>query len=274
VDIFTNGPLTFHVRDEGSGPAVLLLHGFPQDARCWDGVVPLLHAAGLRTLRFDQRGYPATARPNRSRDYASNRLVSDVFALLDAAGLEHVHLVGHDLGALVGWATAAAHPERLASLTVLSVPHPKAFLWSLLTSTQAARSWYAGAFQVPGLAERILGQSALVRRFLAVSNAPEAVVERAVELLADPARRHAMLQWYRALAGVPSPASQAACTVPTTFLWSSGDVALSRRGAELTGRYVDAPYRFEVLEGVSHWLPEQVPGVVADLVTDRVLHGR
>lgn len=66
MDTFTNGPLTFHVRDEGSGPAVLLLHGFPQDTRCWDGVVPLLHAAGQRTLRFDQRGYAATARPNRS----------------------------------------------------------------------------------------------------------------------------------------------------------------------------------------------------------------
>lgn len=169
---FANGPLTFRVQDEGNGPPVLLLHGFPQDSRCWDEVAPLLHAAGLRTLRFDQRGYADTARPSRTRDYGSDRLVSDVVALLDEAGLEQVHLVGHDLGGLVGWAMAAAHPRRLASLTVLSVPHPRAFLWSLLTSTQAARSWYAAAFQVPGMAEQILAQPALVRRFLAVSHAP------------------------------------------------------------------------------------------------------
>lgn len=274
MDSFSNGPLRFSVTDEGSGPPVLLLHGFPQDSRCWDEVVPLLHAAGLRTLRFDQRGYQATARPTRTGSYTSANLVSDVLAALDEAGLEQVHLVGHDLGAVVAWAAAGAHPERLASLTVLSVPHPRAFLRSFLTSTQALQSWYAGAFQVPGLAERVLSHPAVVRRFLAVSDAPRGVVDRAVELLADPARRHAMLQWYRAIPRSFDGDAWTACMVPTTFAWSSGDVALARGGAEATGRYVDAPYRFEVLEGVSHWIPEQAPETVAELVVDRVLNQR
>ncbi|MEJ7585388.1 MAG: alpha/beta fold hydrolase, partial [Acidimicrobiales bacterium] len=126
---FTNDGLTFEVSDRGpeDGPVVILLHGFPQTAECWAGVAPRLADAGLRVLAPNQRGYSPQARPTGRRAYLLNLLMGDVLALADSAGAERFHLVGHDWGAVVAWSVAAEHPERVASLTTLSVPHPRAF---------------------------------------------------------------------------------------------------------------------------------------------------
>jgi len=273
VDSFANGSLVFPLQDEGDGPPVVLLHGFPQDSRSWDAVAPRLHEAGLRTLRFDQRGYAATARPTSTRDYRVSELAGDVVALLDAAGLERASIVGHDWGGAVAWALAAAHPDRVASLTVLSTPHPGAMARAVLTSTQVLRSSYMVPFQVPRLAEWWLGDPAngdRVRAALKPLAAPELAVERAVELMADRDRLRAMLQWYRAIPLLVSGPLIGPSPVPTTYVWSTRDAALARAGAERTGDHVTGPYRFEVLEGLSHWLPEEAPDVVAELVADRV----
>jgi pimeloyl-ACP methyl ester carboxylesterase len=274
---FRNGPLVFPVLDEGSGPPVVLLHGFPQDASSWDAVAPLLHAQGLRTLRPDQRGYAATARPQSTSDYRLPHLVGDVVALLDAAGLERAHVVGHDWGGAVAWALACSEPGRVETLTVLSTPHPAAFLRSFLTSTQGLHSAYMIPFQPPGLAEWWLGgpsNGGRVRALLQPFGAPPAAVETAVRLMADRDRLRAMLQWYRALPRSVDSTARAHSTVPTTYVWSTRDGALGRAAAEQTARYVDGPYRFEVLEGLSHWLPEEAPETVATLITDRVLARR
>ncbi len=118
-------------------------------------MVPRLTAAGLRVLVPEQRGYGPRARPPHRRDYALPPLVADVTALLDLLP-GPVHLVGHDWGGVVAWAFAAAHPERLASLTVLSQAHPAAYRAAVTNSSQAWRSAYVGAFQVPVLPEALL----------------------------------------------------------------------------------------------------------------------
>jgi pimeloyl-ACP methyl ester carboxylesterase len=272
VDSFSNGPLTFPVLDEGDGPPVVLLHGFPQDSRSWDAVAPRLHAAGLRTLRPDQRGYAATARPTSTRAYRVSELVGDVVAPLDAAGLERASIVGHDWGGAVAWGLAATHPDRVASLTVLSTPHPGALARAAFTSTQGLRSSYMLPFQVPGLVEWWLGgpeHADRVRAALKPTGAPESAVERAVELMADRDRLRGMLQWYRAVPLSARGPLTGPSPVPTTYVWSTGDVALGRAAAERTRDHVTGPYRFEVLEGLSHWLPEQAPETVAALVVDR-----
>ena len=112
MDFFQRSGLTFSVRDEGpaDGPAVVLLHGFPQDASAFNEVVPVLHASGLRTLAPTQRGYAATARPPHRRDYSTAETTADVIALLDAAGLDQAHVVGHDWGGAPAWAMGAWHP--------------------------------------------------------------------------------------------------------------------------------------------------------------------
>ena len=128
MDHCTRDGLVFDVRDDGpaGGEAVVLLHGWPQDHTAWRRVTPLLHAAGLRTLAPDQRGYSRGARPSRPTAYGMRELVADVVALLDQAGVDRAHLVGHDWGGSVAWAVAERHPERLRSLTVLSTPHHRA----------------------------------------------------------------------------------------------------------------------------------------------------
>ncbi|GGM12477.1 alpha/beta fold hydrolase [Nakamurella endophytica] len=267
MDSYTRGDLTFPVLDRGpdDGPVTVLLHGFPQDARSWDRVVPDLHAAGLRTLAPAMRGYPASARPRRRRSYATRETVADLVALLDAAGVDAAHVVGHDWGGAVAWAAAGWHPDRIRSLTVLSTPHPAALATALLHSTQGLRSYYMALFQLPWLPELLVGLS--LRRTLLRSGLPAADADRYVAQLADRGARTGALDWYRGMPfslRVPVPD----VTVPTTYVWGRSDFALGRAAAEATAGHVRGEYRFLELAG-GHWLPETRPADVAAAVLAR-----
>src|SRR5215217_5446294 len=126
--------MTFDVRDSGppGGDAVVLLHGFPQTSTSWDDVAARLNQAGFRTLAPDQRGYSPGARPRGRSAYRVSECAADVLALLDAAGLESAHVVGHDWGGFVGWQLGGRHADRLRTLTVLSTPHPAAMTRAFL----------------------------------------------------------------------------------------------------------------------------------------------
>ena len=130
----------------GSGTPVVLLHGFPQTAACWIRVAQALAAVGYRVLAPDQRGYSPGARPAAVRTYRMPELVADVLALAEAAGAARFHLVGHDWGGAVAWALAGRHPERVATLTSVSTPHPRGLAAALLTGGQLLRSAYIGFF--------------------------------------------------------------------------------------------------------------------------------
>lgn len=267
---FTSEGLSFDVRDDGplDGPVVVALHGFPQTSACWSGVTPWLVEAGYRVLAPDQRGYSPGARPRDVRAYAMSRLCADVLALADTADVERFHLLGHDWGAAVGWVLAGRHPERARTLSAVSVPHPAA-LARAFAGTQALRSWYMAMFQVPGLAERLFAvrDGALVRRLLAGAGMGDP--EPSVRLLTDPTTATAVLGWYRAvrLRGGPKAGRT---NVPTLYVWSDQDKALGRRAAEATADHVGGPYRFEVLAGVSHWVPEERPAELAALVLEHL----
>ena len=273
VDTFTRDGLTFDVLDAGppDGEPVVLLHGFPQDSTAWDRVAPVLHQHGLRTLAPDQRGYCPTARPRGRGPYRLRETTADVLGLLDAAGLESAHVVGHDWGAVVGWALGAWHPERMRTLTAISVPHPGAMARAMVTSDQALRSSYVGAFQVPYLPERLLlaGNGTALRRMLRSSGLPDAAADRYVSRMREPGALTAALGWYRALP-MSSRDPVGRVRVPTLHLWSTGDAFLGRAATEDTARFVDAPYRLEVFDDVTHWIPELAPERVADLVTTHV----
>ena len=273
---FDRDGLRFRAIDSGpaDGEAVVLLHGFPQRTSSWDEVVPHLHAAGLRTLVLDQRGYCETARPRGRRAYRLSELVSDVTALLDSAGLERAHVVGHDWGAAVAWGVAAAHPQRVRSLTAVSVPHPAAFLKAMVASDQLLRSWYIGFFQLPWLPEKVLTSSGRrPERALAGMGMTRPMIERfRREMVADGAIPGG-LGWYRALPFASPKGSTARILVPTTFVWSDNDPALGRGGAERTAHYVDADYRFVEMNGVSHWIPDERPAELADAIIDRARTG-
>jgi pimeloyl-ACP methyl ester carboxylesterase len=253
ITTFGRDGLTFDVTDSGpvEGRPVILLHGFPTDRTSWHRIEPLLHAAGLRTFAPDQRGYCAGARPGGRAAYRLEELTRDVLTLADATGNDKVHLVGHDWGGAVAWLVAGNWPERVATLTVLSTPHPAALRRALRTPDQLRRSWYMAGFQLP-----LLPEFALARRFRSVigrSGLPAEDLERYAARFDSPETLSGPLGWYRATA--ISRVAAHRVRVPTTYVWGNRDFALGRRAAELTAEHVVGPYEFIELSA-GHWLPE------------------
>lgn len=276
MEQYRRDDLVFDVTDAGptDGELIVLLHGFPETRASWEAVIPRLTAAGYRALAPDQRGYSPGARPKGRRAYRIDKLAGDVLALADAADAEKFHVVGHDWGGAVAWALAALHPERLRTVTSLTTPHPKAMLRSMLTSSQGFKSWYFLLFQLPTVPEMAFGsQQKSFRQQLAKSGLSTESIDRYMKVLAEPGAGTAAINWYRAVPFAPRAAS-ARTTVPTLYLYGTADFALGRKAADLTANYVDAAFQYEVLDGVSHWIPEEVPETVARLMIDHArAHG-
>jgi pimeloyl-ACP methyl ester carboxylesterase len=257
------GDLTFTAWAAGpaDGPMVLLLHGYPQTRYTWRSQLPALAAAGFRAVAPDQRGYSPGARPLGIDAYTTDQLTGDALAL---AGLESpdrpIHLVGHDWGGQLAWLTAVDHPERIATLTVLSRPHPAAFARSFTVDPgQAERSKHHRAFDDPATADLLLADGARrLRRMLAGSSVPDADIDGYLDVLGERDAMEAALAWYRAagrtgglrLADTPS------CPVPTCYLWGDADHSVGRRAAELTAEHVTGPYRLVELPGGGHFLTD------------------
>jgi pimeloyl-ACP methyl ester carboxylesterase/2-polyprenyl-6-methoxyphenol hydroxylase-like FAD-dependent oxidoreductase len=247
-------PVRLFVEDDGEGEAVLLLHGWPDDHRLWRHQVAALTTAGYRTITPDLRGFGASDKPDEVGDYAMLKVVSDLLALLDRQGVRRTHVVGHDWGGAIGSTLAALAPGRVTSLACLAVGHPAAFRdagWD-----QCERSWYMLLFQFPGIAERWLAQGDFAN-LRAWSRHPE--IDGVVERLRAPGALTASLGLYRAvlppesLLGPPPPLPP--IQVPTLGVWGSEDFALTEQAMTGTERYVAAPWRYERMEGVGHWMP-------------------
>jgi pimeloyl-ACP methyl ester carboxylesterase len=268
MDYFVRPGLRFDVVDSGpaEAPAVVLLHGFPQQPSSFAAVASRLNVDGLRTLVPSQRGYTAAARPTRRRDYRTAATAADVIALLDTAGLAKAHIVGHDWGGNQAWGAAGWYPDRVASLTVLSTPHPAAFFKSLRTSRQGLVSWYMALFQLPALPE-LLAQRTLAKS-LRDSGLPDDFADHYATAMAEPGALTGALNWYRGIPFSTQP-PLGRITVPTTYLWGRQDFALARAAAELTADYVVGPYEVIALDA-GHWLPETEPDAVADAILARV----
>jgi pimeloyl-ACP methyl ester carboxylesterase len=269
------GELTFDVATGGpaGGRPVLLLHGFPENARMWDGVVPALHAAGLRTYAPDQRGYSPDARPADVAAYRMTELVGDVLGLLDALELPTVDLVGHDWGAAVGWHVAGRHPDRVRTFTAVSVPHPAAYAEAVRHDAHQQRlSAYFLAFKVPVVPERTLLARDARRLRHVFRPLPETDTDRFVRPLTEPGALTAALNWYRATSRHDLDGLDAV-TVPTTYVWGTEDTGVGRTAAEGCARYATGDFEFVELPGVSHWIPEQEPATIAHLVLARVTGG-
>lgn len=268
----TLGDLTFDVHTAGpvDGTPVVLLHGFPETARSWESVAPQLAEAGLRVLAPDQRGYSPGARPDGVAAYTVDLLVGDVVGLLDATGLDRAHLVGHDWGAAVAWQVAAHHPDRITTLTAVSVPHPAAYGWALREDAdQQARAAYIKLLRQEGKAEHVLLEDEARRlRAMYGDRVSSESIDEYVRVLSEPGALTAALNWYRAMTREFS--ELAPVRVPTTYVWSTADSALGRAGAERCGEFVDAPYEFVVLDDVSHWIPEEAPDALAKAILARI----
>jgi pimeloyl-ACP methyl ester carboxylesterase len=254
--------------DDGVG--VVLLHGFPQTSVSWSNIMPTLADAGYRVVAPDQRGYSARARPTDVDAYRRTELVADVLAIADHLGFERFHLVGHDWGAAVAWQVAGRFPERLLTVTSLSVPHPSAFARALIEDDgdQASRSSYIEIFRAEGSEEVMLANDAAVLRM--IYQGAGLTEEQAAPYLKVMGSREALgaaLNWYRAVE-LTDAVDLGPITMPTLYIWSTEDPALGREGAEATADYVAGPYQFEVLEGVGHWIPDEAGEETARLLID------
>jgi pimeloyl-ACP methyl ester carboxylesterase len=271
------GEYVFDVAEQGpqSGPPVVLLHGFPQTSASFHAVAQVLAADGCRSIAMDQRGYSPGARPAEVAAYGVEHLVGDVVGLLDSLGLPAAHVVGHDWGSIVAWSMAATRPDRVRTLTAVSVPHPRA-MFELLGDTgpagdeQRRRSDYVNLFRLDGerAEDVLLANNARALHDL-FSPLPESLILPHYGALSQRPALTAALNWYRAM-DVKTSLELPAVAVPTTFVWSTEDIAIGRAAAELCGSYVSGDFRFVELEGVSHWIPDQAPVELARAVIERV----
>lgn len=256
------------------GEPIVLLHGFPQDAQTWLPTMDLLASAGYRVLALNQRGYSPDATPRTFWQYRLSNLMSDVSALIHTAVGTSVHLVGHDLGAEVAWNMAAASPHLFRSLTAVSTPHPRALTRAFLTSDQAFRSWYVSFFQLPLIPELAFRarQGAIAVNLLQRTGLSLTYAERyAHRLLETRDALDGAINWYRAFPLTPCLSlATHSVRIPTMYIWSSGDSVVSRVGADHTRQYVTGPYDFRILEKVSHWIPEEAPRELSNIIAAHV----
>jgi len=275
------GHFTADVAGPAGAPLVLLLHGFPQSRHSWREQVPALGAAGYRAVAPDQRGYSPGVRPDPAANlaaYSVDRLVADVLDLAAAEGHADrpLHLVGHDWGGHVAWATAHRHPARIASLAILSRPHPAAFRRAFRENVdeQQHRSRHHKAFHDPNTAEALLEDDG--RRFkrnLANNGVPEDSVAEYYSVLGTRPALESALAWYRA-AGALTGTEVGTITVPTLYIWGNVDSTVGPSAARWTAEHVTGPYRFEVLPGVGHFATDQAPGAVTRLLLEHLARYR
>ncbi len=276
VDIEANG-YTFTARVAGppDGQPVILLHGFPQTSLSWTNQLSALGDSGYRVVAPDQRGYSAGARPVDVADYAVPHLVADTLAIADEIGMATFHLVGHDWGGYLAWVVAAGHPERIRTLTSVSTPHPGALGAAIANDDgdQAQRSSYIGVFRQDRKAEEILlgedGSGEGLRQMYLGAGLSADKAEVYLQAMIVPGVLTAGLNWYRAM-DAESARDLGDLDMPTMYVWSTDDIALGRRAAEDTASWVRGPYRLEVLDGVSHWIPDEAPETLNALLLEHL----
>jgi pimeloyl-ACP methyl ester carboxylesterase len=257
-----------------TGALVLLLHGFPQSRHAWSDQLPALANAGYFAVAPDQRGYSPGARPDPKdlANYQYERLIADAIEIAAAVGRagSRFHLVGHDWGGQVAWGVADRHPQRLASLTILSRPHPAAFMRALEGDPdQKHRSRHHRAFLDSKITSLLLANDCRrMREWMTEIGLPAAATEAYLSVLGNEPALEAALAWYRAPAGLRIPLGT--ITVPTLYIWGDADSTVGRMAAEGTAAFVSAPYRFEVLPGIGHFSTDQAPEHVTALLTDHL----
>ena len=270
--------LTFDilVAGEPGAPLVLLLHGFAESMQCWRAQVTALGDMGYRAIAPSQRGYSPGARPDTREfsHYLIDRLIDDAIAIAAACGYgdARFHLAGHDWGGSIAWGLADRHAARLASLTILSRPHPNAFNRALQMADgeQTQRSKHHQAFLEPDAADVVLADDCKwLRDRLAANGVPSSAIEQHLSVLGNKEAMEGALAWYRARGAIRGPLGP--IRVPTLYIWGDADDTVGRVAAGGTVDFIAAPYRFEVLPGVGHFAADQAPARVTELMLEHLV---
>lgn len=275
--IETGPGLVFDAWVDGAtdAPLVLLLHGASESFHMWRAQLPALAAAGYRAVAPSQRGYSPGARPDPAdlASYDYDLLIGDAMDVAAAAGYRdrRFHLVGHDWGGSIAWGVADRHPDRIASLTILSRPHPNAFNRALTMpdGEQAQRSRHHKGFQEPDAGPLLLADGARrLRERWAANGMPAAMMDAHLSVIGNAAAMEGMLAWYRARGAIRTPLG--AIRVPVLYIWGDADDTVGRVAAEGTCDFVSGQYRFETLPGVGHFSADQAPDRVSVLLLEHL----
>jgi pimeloyl-ACP methyl ester carboxylesterase len=268
----------FHIVEAGEGPLVLMLHGFPQFWWTWRAQLPALADAGFRAVAADLRGYGGSDKPPRGYDLIT--AASDAAGLVRALGEANAVVVGHDWGGLVAWTMAAYFPKVVRRLAVVSVAHPLRMRAATLTNpvrTGAGGAYMLG-FQLPMLPERRLVRhdARWVGRMLNAWSGPgwpDADAERRYRTAIQiPSVAHSALEyhrWFMRSRLRPDGMRYArrmrtAVQAPTLQLHGALDSCVLPATARGSGQYVDAPYRWRLIDGAGHFPQEEQPGRLGD----------
>jgi pimeloyl-ACP methyl ester carboxylesterase len=248
------GNRTVNVSQRGTGPAVVLLHGFPDSLELWDATGERLAAAGRTAVAFDQYGFGDSDAPPGRHHYRIDRLVDDVANVVRTLDLPTpVDLMGHDWGSVIGWCVCLRYPELVSRYVAISVGHPRAYRsggWE-----QKRKGLYTVGFQFAGIAERRLlrDNGSGLRRWARTHPDTDSMVAA----MARPGRLTAGLNWYRANIVTVFTRRWADCRVPTLGVWSDGDDYLAEDQMRRSARYMAAPWRYLAIRGAGHWIPAE-----------------
>jgi pimeloyl-ACP methyl ester carboxylesterase len=257
-------------------PLVVLLHGFPEFWYEWQEYLDPLVAAGYRVVVPDQRGYNRSEKPDGLDAYSIDTLSADVVELIETAGRESAHVVGHDWGAAVAWDLALRHPGAVNRLGIVNVPHPTVFQRTLTSDlTQLRNSWYMFFFQLPLIPEWTVSRDrfAFLRNAMEGGSRPGTFDERDFERYrgawsrADAAG--SMINWYRALFRRQNEPPREQVDVPTLVVWGENDQALVPRMAEESVQYC-SDGRLERFPDATHWVPHEYHDRVAALLVEHL----
>ncbi|HVB41103.1 MAG TPA: alpha/beta hydrolase [Streptosporangiaceae bacterium] len=263
----------FHIAENGDGPLVLLLHGFPQFWWTWRRQLSTLAEAGYRAVAVDLRGYGGSDKPPRGYDLVT--AASDAAGLIRSLGEANAVVVGHDWGGMIAWTMAAYFPKVVRRLGVVAAAHPLRFRSTVLSDPlgQGRRSGYVFGFQVPMLPERQLlrDEAERVGELLTSWSGPgwpDPDTERTYRAaMCLPAVAHSALEYHRWLvrSRLRPDGMRYARTMrnpvqaPTLQIHGSLDTCVLPRAARGSGKYVDAPYRWRLLDGAGHFPQEEMP---------------
>jgi pimeloyl-ACP methyl ester carboxylesterase len=262
-----------HVAESGDGPLVLLLHGFPQFWWTWREQLATLSAAGYRVVAPDLRGYGGSDKPPRGYDLVT--AASDAAGLIRALGEANAVVVGHDWGGLVAWTMATYYPKVVRRLAVISMAHPLRMGSSVVTHPlgQGRRSGYAFGFQIPVLPEHSLVREHAQRvgqmlRSWSGPGWPDPETERRYRTaMCIPSVAHSALEYHRWFVrsrvrpdGLRyAQRMRAPIQAPTLHMQGALDTCVLPATARGSGRHVDGPYRWRLLDGAGHFPHEEQP---------------
>lgn len=258
------GDVRLSYLESGSGPPVVLLHGFPQSPHCWRVVAPEL-ARTHRVLAFDLKGYGESDKPRRGYDLGT--LAGEMRAAVHELGYERAAWVGHDWGGALAWALALRHPDVVERVAIINAP---------LHRLSPLHSWYIVPFNVPGLMERLLaGRDEPFMRLLPLSAyrkdafSPEDLAEYA-RAFALPGVHTASLAWYRALwKSGPQALSwlRRGVSRPCRIIWGIHDPALPVTLLKGIEKHMLGPFDIQPVAQCGHWVMEEQPARTLELLS-------